>query len=129
MQGDNVAATLSKRDKRGHPTSVKSWTQKSVCGSIHADRVSEVQRRLSRGGDNKDIGQYAAALAEVLLKLSDEELKWCTALTEKWNADVPLEDVQRKYDAPNYSVNLSSHFLFAGHPGRFLPRSLNGCTI
>jgi hypothetical protein len=96
--GDNIASAAPKRGKRGHPTSVKSWTPKSVCGSIFADRVSEVHLRLSGNGESKDIGQYSRALDDIFGKLSKDEVAQCTALAEQWNADVPSEDIQRKYD-------------------------------
>jgi hypothetical protein len=67
-----------------------------VCGSIYAECVSEVQRRLSGGGDTKDIGQYGPALAEVFGTLSEDENERCATLAKEWNADVPSEDVQCK---------------------------------
>lgn len=67
-----------------------------MCGSIHADRVSDAQRILSGDREAKDIGQYAAALAEVFTKLSADELKHCTTLAEQWNAEEPSEEVQRR---------------------------------
>ena len=67
-----------------------------MCGSIYADRVSEVQRRLSGGGDTKDIGQYGLALAEGFGTLSEDENERCATLAEEWNADVPSEGVQCK---------------------------------
>lgn len=99
MQAGDAAVIPVKRDKRGHPTSVKSWTPRTVCGSLHVERVSEVQRRLSGGGETKDIGQYGRALAEVFGELSEDELEQCTTLAEQWNADVPSEEVQRRWDA------------------------------
>ena len=96
VQGENIGSAAPKRDKRGHPASVKSWTPKSVCGSIYPDRVSDVQRRLSGGGETKDIGQYARALGEIFGELSEDELEQCTTLAEEWNAAEPSEDVQRK---------------------------------
>lgn len=75
---------------------MKSWSPKSVCGSLYGERVSDAQRLLSGGGETKDIGQYGRALAEVFGKLTEDELERCTTLAEQWNADVPSEDVQRK---------------------------------
>ena len=96
--GDNIGSAAPKCGKHGHLTSVKSWTPKSVCGSIFADCVSEVHLRLSRNGESKDIGQYSRALDDIFGKLSEDEVAQCTALAEQWNADVPSEDIQRKYD-------------------------------
>lgn len=107
MQAGDAAVIPLKRDKRGHPTSVKSWTPRTVCGSLYVEQVSDVQRRLSGDGETKDIGQYGRALAEVFGKLSDDELERCTTLAEQWNADVPSEEVQRRSDA---SHNGYEHF-------------------
>src|ERR1700691_6039251 len=66
----------SKSDTRGHPTSTKSWTAKSVCGHLFTERISDEQKRLSNGGE-KDIGKYRAALSNVFEELSEAELKQC----------------------------------------------------
>ena len=92
--GDNVGSAPPKHGKRGHPTSVKSWTPKLVCSSIFVDCVSEVHLRLSGDGESKDIGQYSQALDDVFGKLSEDEVAQCTTLAEQWNADVPSEDIQ-----------------------------------
>jgi hypothetical protein len=92
----DAPAPAVKLDKRGHPTSVKSWTPKSVCGSIFAERVDDEQRSLSGEGEAKDISKYRPALATVFTKLSAEERERCDTLAEEWNAaDLP-EDVVRK---------------------------------
>jgi hypothetical protein len=85
----------SKVDTRGHPTSIRSWTGLSVCGSIHADRVSEVQICLSGGGE-KNIAHYKPALSKVWGKLSAEEKENCEDLSKEWNTTQLLEDVQRR---------------------------------
>jgi hypothetical protein len=80
----------SKSDTRGHPTSSKSWTSKSVCAHLFADRISDEHKRLSDGGD-KDIGKYRAALSNVFEELSEEELKKCEDSAVQWNTN-PLPD-------------------------------------
>ena len=75
----NYPSTNSKegkaaKDTCGHPTSSKAWMAKSVCGHIHADRISEEHKALSKNGE-KDIGKYRAALANVFKALSEGELK------------------------------------------------------
>jgi hypothetical protein len=96
VRGDVAAPAPPKRDKRAHPTGTRSWTPKSVCGSIFSNRVSDVQLRLSGGGEHKDFSQYSSALKEVFGKLSEEERKECDRLCDEWNASAPAEDVQRK---------------------------------
>lgn len=96
VKGDVAPPVQPKRDKRGHPTATRSWTPRSVCGSLFFKRVSEVQCRLSGGGEHKDISQYRPALEEVFGKLSEEERKECDKLSDDWNATAPAEDVQRK---------------------------------
>jgi hypothetical protein len=80
---------------RGHPIIIKKWNAKKVCGSIHADRVSKVQIRLS-GGTEKQLGLYAAALKEVFGKLSKEEMEECETFADEWNKNQLSEEVQRK---------------------------------
>lgn len=75
---------------------MKSWTPKSVCGNIFAERVDDEQRRLSGEGKAKDISKYGPALATVFTQLSADERDRCDTLAEEWNAaDLP-EDVVRK---------------------------------
>ena len=74
----------SKVDTRGHPTSTKAWTAKSVSGQIFADRVSNEQISLSDGPE-KDIGKYHAALTIVFDALSEEEVKECEDQAVEWN--------------------------------------------
>jgi hypothetical protein len=85
----------SKVDTRGHPTSVRSWSGLSVCGSIHSDKVSELQLRMSGGGE-KNIAHYKPALSEVWGKLSEEEKENCETLAKEWNTTQLPEDVQRR---------------------------------
>lgn len=94
MQAGDAAVIPVKRDKRSHPTSVKSWTLRTICGRLYGEQVFKVQRHLSGGGETKDIGQYGRALAEVFGELSNDELEQCTTLAKQWNADVPSEEVQ-----------------------------------
>lgn len=75
MQAGDAAVIPLKRDKRGHPTSVKSWTPRTVCGSLYVEQVSDVQRRLSGDGETKDIGQYGRALVALLVVISVNNLK------------------------------------------------------
>lgn len=88
------AGKRSRVDKRGHPTSSRSWTAKSVCGKLHSHLVAEVQTRLS-GGTEKHLAVYSAALGEVFTGLSDEEKEHCEQLATVWNAGDLPEDVQR----------------------------------
>lgn len=85
----------SKVDTRGHPTSFRSWTGQSVCGSIHAKKVSEVQLRMSGGGE-KNIAHYKPALSEVWGSLSPDDQKECENMAKKWNTTPLPEDVQRR---------------------------------
>jgi hypothetical protein len=59
-------------DTRGHPTSSKTWTAKSVCAHLFSGRISDEQKRLSDDGE-KDIGKYRAALSTVFEGLNEEE--------------------------------------------------------
>ena len=54
----------SKADTRGHPTSLKVWMAKSVCGHLFVARISDEHKSLSNGRE-KDIGKYCAALANI----------------------------------------------------------------
>jgi hypothetical protein len=90
-----VRPAKSKSDTRGHPTSSKSWTAKSVCGNLFADRISAEQIKLSDGGE-KDIGKYRPALANVFEQLSEAELKQCEDLAVDWNTKPLPDEVQRK---------------------------------
>ena len=85
----------SKSDTRGHPTSTKTWTAKSVCGHLLANRISEEQKKLSEGGE-KDIGKYRAALANVFEQLTEAELKQFEDVAVEWNTKPLPDDVQRK---------------------------------
>ena len=84
-----------KADTRGHPTSSKAWTARSICGHHYADRISDAQKALSDGGE-KDIGKYPAALAQVWNELTEAEREWCESDTVQWNAKPLPDDVQRK---------------------------------
>jgi hypothetical protein len=92
----------SKSDTRGHPTSSKAWTAKSVCGQIFNARISDEQKSLSDGPD-KDIGKYRAALSNVFDNLSEEEVKQCEDLAIEWNKTPLPDDIQRKYVISNPS--------------------------
>ena len=80
---------------RGHPTSTKSWTAKSVCGHLFTERISDEQKRLSDGGE-KDIGKYRAALSNVFKELSEAELKQCEDAAVEWNTKPLLDEIQCK---------------------------------
>jgi hypothetical protein len=84
----------SKSDTRGHPTSSKSWTAKSVCGHLFTKRISDEQMRLSDG--EKEIGKYHAALSNVFDELNAEELKQCEETAVVWNTQPMPDDMQRK---------------------------------
>jgi hypothetical protein len=84
----------SKSDTRGHPTSSKSWTAKSVCGHLFTKRISDEQMRLSDG--EKEIGKYHAALSNVFDELNVEELKQCEETAVVWNTQPMPDDMQRK---------------------------------
>jgi hypothetical protein len=85
----------SKSDTRGHPTSTRAWTAKSVCGYILSEEVSAEQKSLSGGGE-KDIGKYHAALTKVFAKLDADDLKKCEDLATEWNTQPLPDDLQRK---------------------------------
>jgi hypothetical protein len=80
----------SKVNTRGHPTSSKVWTAKSVSGHIFAECISDEQWKLSNDGD-KDIRKYHAALAKVFNELTEAEVKRCEDLAVEWNTK-PLPD-------------------------------------
>ena len=84
----------SKSDTRGHPTSSKLWTAKSVCGHLFTKRISDEQMRLSDG--EKEIGKYHAALSNVFDELNAEELKQCEETAVVWNTQPMPDDMQRK---------------------------------
>ena len=84
----------TKSDTRGHPTSFKAWTAKSVCAHLFTARISDEQKRLSDG--DKEIGKYRAALSAVFEELSEEELKRCEETAVQWNKDPLPDDIQRK---------------------------------
>ena len=90
-----VSGKKSKVDTRGHPTSVRSWTPKAVCGVVHAAKVSEVQIGMS-GGTEKILAHYRPALGEVYEALSPEEKENCKQLAKEWNTAALPEDVQRR---------------------------------
>ena len=71
------------------------WTAKTVCGKVHADRVSDEQKALSDDGE-KDISTYHAALASVFEALSEAERKDCEDLAVEWNTKDLPDEVQRK---------------------------------
>lgn len=96
VNGDDVAPTPPKNDKRGHPASARSWTPQSVCGNIFSDRVGERQILLSGGGETKDIAQYFPALRAIFAELSDDEREQCTTFAEEWNSSAPSEEAQRR---------------------------------
>lgn len=85
----------SKVDTRGHPTSSKTWTAKSVLAHIFADRISDEQRMLSNGGE-KDIGKYHAALANVFAELTEAEVKQCEDLAIERNTKPLPNEMHRK---------------------------------
>ena len=85
----------SKVDTRGHPTSSKAWTAKSVSGHIFAERVSDEQRKLSDDSD-KEIGKYRAALANVFNELTEAEVKRCEDVAVEWNTKPLPDEMQRK---------------------------------
>ncbi|KIM73061.1 hypothetical protein PILCRDRAFT_15545 [Piloderma croceum F 1598] len=80
----------SKVDTRGHPTSSKMWTAKSVSAHIFAEWISTKQRKLSNDG-KKDIRKYRPTLAKVFNKLTEAEVKQCEDLAVEWNTK-PLPD-------------------------------------
>jgi len=84
-----------KSDTRGHPTSSRTWTAKSVCSHVFSDRISEEQKRLSDGGE-KDIGKYRAALATIFEELSEAEMKQCKDFAVEWNTKALPEELQLK---------------------------------
>ena len=84
-----------KSDTRGHPTSSRTWTAKSVCSHVFSDHISEEQKRLSDGGE-KDIGKYRAALATVFEELSEAEMKQCKDFAVEWNPKALPEELQLK---------------------------------
>ena len=84
-----------KANGRGHPIRVKTWNTWTVCGSIHVERISEVQKCLS-GGTEKHLAQYADALSDVFKHLSEDEMSECKRLAEEWNRNQLPEEVQRK---------------------------------
>jgi hypothetical protein len=85
----------TKSDTRGHPTSSKTWTAKSVCAHLFSDRISDEQKKLSDDGE-KDIGKYRAALSKIFDALNEEELKQCEESAVKWNTEPLPDDIQRK---------------------------------
>ena len=85
----------SKADTRGHPTSSRSWTAKSVCRHHYAERVSDEQKRLSEGS-KKDIGKYHAASATVFNALTMTKRKKCEEDAIEWNSQLLPDDVQQK---------------------------------
>lgn len=85
----------AKSDTRGHPTSAKTWTAKSVCAHLFSDRISNEQKKLSDDGE-KDIGKYRAALSNIFEALNKEELKQCEESAVKWNTEPLPDDIQRK---------------------------------
>jgi hypothetical protein len=86
----------SKADTRGHPTSFRPWTAKSVCGTLFVDRVADEQLKLSDKGE-KAIGQYRPALTTVFDGLDEDELKTCTDTAVEWNTKPLPDEIQRKY--------------------------------
>lgn len=85
----------SKSDTRGHPTSSKAWTPKSVCSHIFSDRISKEHKILCNGGE-KDIGKYRTALSNVFEALNEEEVKRCEDLAVEWNERSLPDEMQRK---------------------------------
>ena len=96
MSDDDVVPTPPPCDRRGHPTTIRLWNPKTVCGRIFAERVSERQISLSEDGETKDIGRYSQALREIFSELSAEEKGQCETLCEEWNSMPPSEQFQRK---------------------------------
>jgi len=87
---------MSRSGTRGHPTSTKTWTAKSVCSHLFSGRISDEQKRLSDGVE-KDIGKYRAALSNVFEELSEEEVQQCEEAAQEWNTTPLPDEVQRKY--------------------------------
>lgn len=85
----------SKAETRGHPISSRTWTAKSVCSHLHAERISHEQKSLSDNGE-KNIGKYRAALVKVFDALSDAEKKECEKTAAEWNTTDLPDDVQQK---------------------------------
>ena len=85
----------SKTDTRGHPTSTKLWTAKSVCGQVFTDHVSDEQKWLSDAGE-KDICKYHAMLSSIFEQLSEVELKQCEDATVEWNTRALPDELQCK---------------------------------
>jgi hypothetical protein len=81
----------SKADTCGHPTSAKSWTAKSVCGQIFAERVGIEHKKLS---EEKAIGKYTPALSSVFENLSEAEHKQCEEFAVEWNTKALPDEVQ-----------------------------------
>jgi hypothetical protein len=111
----------SKADTRGHPTSAKSWTAKSVCGQIFAERVGIEHKKLSEEkaigkytpalsrifaervgiehkklSEEKAIGKYTPALSSVFEDLSEAECKQCEEFAVEWNTKALPDEVQRR---------------------------------
>lgn len=117
--------TKARTATRGHPIVIKTWNPRTVCGRIHAERISEVQTRLS-GGTEKHLGQYGSALGQVFTALSEEEKDECTRMAVEWNKNQIPEEVQRKWIDFLILVTIS---LLIDPPGirrRWHRMSLNG---
>jgi len=84
----------SKADTRGHLTSAKAWTAKSVCGHLFTERISDEHKKLF--GAEKSISKYHAALGKVFEDLSDEEMKRCEEAAVEWNTKPLPDEIQRK---------------------------------
>ena len=91
----NDRAGTSKADTRGHPTSTRTWTAKSVCGYHYSKRVSEEHKKLSEGVE-KNIGKYHAALSMVFNELTEAEQQRCERDAAEWNSKPLPDDVQQK---------------------------------
>lgn len=117
----------SKVDTHGHTTSVRSWSGLSICGSIHLDRVSEEQLRLSGGGE-KNIAHYKPALSTVWGTLSAEDKEECENLAKEWNTTQLPEDVQWRLALTSAFDNYLSLTLSTDSPRRSHRTLQNGCS-
>lgn len=65
-----------------------------MCGTLYTEQVSEVQCRLSGGGNTR---YYSRALGEDFRGLSEVEAELCIAPAELWNADASSLQVCRNH--------------------------------
>jgi hypothetical protein len=97
VEGTGAPSVNPRHEKRGHPTSSKPWTAKTVCGSIFSICVDNEQCCLSGTTGSKDIGKYTPALGLVFEALSTDEMAKCESLAEEWNTAELPDEVLRKW--------------------------------